>query len=270
MSPDTPDSMDSRASAERTYRVGEAAEVAKVTVRTLHHYDEIGLLQPSERTRAGYRLYTRRDLERLQQIRFHRELGMSLEEIREILDASGFDAQASLRGHREKLVVRIAESEALIATIDSMLAAAKGERAMSTEEMFGGFQPEEHEAEAESRWGHTDAWKESKRRTKGYGPDQWREIHAEHDAILRAMGERAASGVDPSSEEAIALAERHRLHIDRWFYACSPAMHAALGSMYTADPRFIEAFDQHGDGLAVWVEAAIRANLDASASGGAS
>jgi DNA-binding transcriptional MerR regulator len=246
--------------SEPYYSVGAAAEVAKVTVRTLHHYDEIGLLRPSGRSRAGYRQYTRADLERLQQVRFHRHLGLSLEEIRAVLDAPGFDAEQAWRQHRDKLVARIEETRALVATIDSMLAASKGDHTVSTENLFDGFQPEKHAAEAEERWGDSAAWRESKRRTSRYGPDQWRSIHAEHDAIVRDMAELAASGAPPDGAEAMALAERHRRHIDRWFYACSPAMHAGLGSLYVEDARFAETFERHGEGLATWVVAAIRAN----------
>lgn len=245
--------------SNQRYTVGEVARIAQVTVRTLHHYDEIGLLTPSVRSRAGYRLYSRADIARLQQIRFHRELGMALEEIRRILDAPDFDARAALREHRRQLEQRVNETQALVETIDRMLA-DEGETTMTAEEMFDGFQPEEHRAEAEERWGNTPAWKESQRRVNSYGPEEWKAIKAEDRAILDELAACQAAGDSPDSETAMAAAEKHRLHIDRWFYSCSPFMHQALSQMYVTDPRFAEYFDRRADGLAGFVSAAIAAN----------
>ena len=242
------------------YSVGEVARIAKVTIRTLHHYDQIGLLAPSSRNRSGYRQYTRVDIERLQQIRFHRELGLALEEIRSILDAKDFDAERALREHREHLRQRLDETQALITTIDRMLANGKGEAEMTTEEMFDGFKPEKYEAEVGERWGGSPACKESMRRTKSYGPEQWREIKEEAETIVQEMAAARSAGAAPESDAAMALAERYRQHIDRWFYSCGPEMHAALGSMYVADPRFAEYFDRHSEGLSSYVDRAIRAN----------
>ena len=246
---------------EQKYSVGEVARIAKVTIRTLHHYDRTGLLVPSSRTGSGYRQYTTADIERLQQIRFHRELGFALEEIRALLDADDFDAEQALRRHREQLVQRIESTEELIATIDRMLSASQGERPMTNEEMFDGFQPEQHHEEAKQRWAHTPAWKESMRRTRSYGPEQWRQIKDEAETIVQEMATAQANGQAPESEAAMDLAERHRQHIDRWFYACSPQMHAALAAMYVSDPRFAEYFDKHGDGLSAFFEQAIQANV---------
>lgn len=243
----------------KTYTVGDVARIAKVTVRTLHHYDEIGLLTPSGRSGAGYRLYTVADIKRLHQVRLYRELGMPLEAIREILDAPGFAATAALHEHRRQLRQRLRDTAALVATIDHMLA-EQGEEAMSSEELFEGFQPEEHRAEAEARWGHTPAWKESRRRTSSYGPQQWQAIKAEADGIVAAFAERSAAGDDPASTAVMAIAEAHREHIDRWFYPCSPAMHVGLAQMYVADERFAAHYDKHGEGLCAYVAAAIKAN----------
>ncbi|MFW6198410.1 MAG: MerR family transcriptional regulator [Acidobacteriota bacterium] len=246
--------------ARRTYRVGQVADLAGVTVRTLHHYDEIGLLVPSGRSRAGYRLYTRDDIERLQQIRFHRELGMPLEEIRRVLDARDFDARAALREHRRRLTERKREAERLIATIDRMLEAPEGDDTMSAQELFDGFRHEEHAAEAEERWGDTPSWEEARRRTASYGPEDWTIIKTEAEEIVRELAACREDGEAPDSEAAMELAEQHRRHIDRWYYPCSPEMHAGLAEMYVNDPRFAGYFDRHGEGLSGYVSAAIRAN----------
>ncbi len=250
--------------SERTYKVGAVARIGKVTVRTLHHYDEIGLLTPSGRNRAGYRLYTAADIERLQQIRFHRELGMALEDIRYALDAPGFDSRVALRQHRARLARRLTETAALVATIDRMLSTREGDAPMTAEELFEGFKQEQLEAEAEERWGGTPSWEEAQRRTRGYGPDDWKAIKAESKAIVEELAARQAAGDAPDSEAAMAAAEQHRQHIDRWFYACSLQMHAALAEMYVTDHRFAESFDKHADGLSSYVFAAIKSNADRS------
>jgi len=250
--------------SQKTYKVGEVARVAKVTIRTLHHYDEVGLLAPSGRSAAGYRLYTEDDIARLQHIRFYRDLGLALEEIRAILEAPDFDSRAALREHKDRLIQRLRETEALVETIDRTLNTLDGERAMSVEERFDGFQPEEHAAEAKERWGHTDAYKESARRTAQYGPAEWETIKAEAEGILVRFAARRAEGSEAASAPAVALAEEHREHIDRWFYACSPQMHAGLAEMYVHDERFAGYFDKHGEGLSAYVADAIRANLATS------
>ncbi len=250
--------------SEHTYKVGALARIAKVTVRTLHHYDEIGLLTPSARSRAGYRLYTGKDIERLQQIRFHRELGMGLEEVRRALDALDFDSRAALRQHRARLAQRRADTEALVATIDRMLGTRGGDSSMTADDLFEGFKQEQYEVEAEERWGGTPSWQEAQRRTRGYRPDDWAAIKAESKAIIEELAARLTAGDPSDSEAAMAAAEQHRQHIDRWFYACSPQMHAALAEMYVTDYRFAESFDKHADGLSSYVSAAIKSNASRS------
>ena len=114
--------------------------------------------------------------------------------------------------------------------------------------------------EARERWGHTDAWRESVQRTRGYTEDDWARIRAESDEVFGRMAARMAEGTSPTSAVAMDLAEAHRRHIDRWFYACSPAMHRGLASMYTADPRFTAYFEERHEGLGAFVADAIRAN----------
>ena len=134
---------------------------------------------------------------------------------------------------------------------------------MTSEEMFdvfGDFDPREYEAEAKERWGDTDAHAESQRRTSSYSRDQWAEIMAEGDDIARALAGLLRNGVEADAVAAMDAAERHRRHIDRWFYPCPPEMHDGLGEMYTADPRFTEYWDKYEPGLAAFVSNAITAN----------
>jgi DNA-binding transcriptional MerR regulator len=240
-----------------TWTVGDLARIARVTVRTLHHYDEIGLLRPSSFTESGYRLYGPAELERLHLVRLYRSAGVPLPDIRRILDAPGFDRVAALRAHRERLVAQIEETEALVATLDRLLAPGG---VVTKEELFDGFQPEEYAEEARQRWGHTEAFQESQRRTQAYRPEDWQEVKAEVAAVEEELAACLAAGLPASSDRAMDAAERHRLHIDRWFYPCSPAFHVNLGEMYVADPRFTAHYDQRAPGLAAYVRDAIVAN----------
>jgi DNA-binding transcriptional MerR regulator len=246
------------------WTVGEVARLAQVSVRTLHHYEAIGLLQPSGRSAAGYRLYTPLDLARLQQILLHRELGFRLGEIGRVLDDPGFDRRAALVAQRAALAAQIARSTALLGTIDRTLRSLAGEETMTDEEMFDGFDPAAHEQEVEARWGQTRAHAESKARTSRYTKSDWDEMKAEAAAITADLAAALADGVPPVDPRATALAERHRLHIDRWFYPCSKEMHARLGDLYVSDERFAASYDRLRPGLAAYVRDAIGANLLAS------
>lgn len=250
---------------DRTYQVKEVAEIAGVSVRALHHYDEIGLLVPSGRTAAGYRLYDGDDLLRLQQILIGRELGMALEEIRRSLDDPSFDRRAALEKQRDQLAARAERTAAMLGAIDAALAALgeKTMKDMSKEEitaLFDGFDPSQYEDEVKERWGETDAYKESARRTSAYTKSDWERHKAEAHAIMTAAAELFTAGAPADGDEAMAVAEQHRLLIDRWFYPCSPTMHAGLAATYEADSRFAESIDRYAPDLTPWLSAAIRAN----------
>lgn len=251
--------------ARIAHRVSEVARTSGLTVRTLHHYDAIGLLRPSARSRAGHRLYSDDDLLRLQQILIGRTLGLSLEQIRRMLDDPAFDHRAALEKQRGELQTRAEETAAMIRAVDAALAqlTRKGDPTMNREDLFEGFDPEQYEEEAEQRWGETDAYRESSRRTSTYTPEDWKRIKADEHALMEAIADRMRARVSPEDRTAVDLAERHRRHIDRWFYPCSHARHAGLADMYVADDRFRATFDRHGEGLADYLAAAIRANAAA-------
>jgi DNA-binding transcriptional MerR regulator len=246
----------------RTYQVKEVAATSGVSVRALHHYDEIGLLVPRARTEAGYRLYDDEDLLRLQQILIGRELGLALEEIRRSLDDPGFDRGAVLRAQRLQLEARAQQTAGMIRAIDHALAALdeEGEKNMDTKAIFEGFDHAKHEAEAEQRWGETAAFEESRRRTKRYTPADWKCHAAEQAAIYAAAATLMNEGRPPGSPEAMDVAERHRLLIDRWFYPCSATMHVGLAGLYESDARFAANIDKAGAGLTPFLAEAIRAN----------
>ena len=259
----------------RTYQVKEVARIAGVSVRALHHYDDIGLLVPSGRTEAGYRLYSDDDLLRLQQILIGRELGMPLEAIRRSLDDPGFDRRAALQRQREELAARAERNAAMLRAVDAALAAMTDEggetmKEMSVEEvtaLFDGFDPSQYEDEVVERWGESEAYRESARRTSRYTKADWDRYKAESHAIMSAAAELFRAGAAPDGDDAMAVAERHRLSIDRWFYPCDPAMHVNLADLYQADARFAESIDRYGEGITPWWAAAIRANRERHRSG---
>ena len=232
-------------------------------MRTLHHYDSIGLLVPRARTAAGYRLYTDPDLLRLQQILISRELGLSLEEIRRSLDDPRFDRKAALLEQREQLRGRARQTEAMIHAIDVALAALDGNcgtRIARVEDLFKGFNPSQYDEEVRQRWGQSEAFVESKKRTAHYTPDDWKALKAEQTAIYDETYSAMGAGKTPSEAAVMDIAERHRLSIDRWFYRCSHEMHRGLACLYEADDRFRQYIDKHGEGVTAFLVEAIRAN----------
>ncbi len=245
------------------YTVGEVARLAGVTVRTLHHYDDIGLLRPTGRTAGGYRVYDEDDLERLHEILVYRELDLPLDGIRAVMSASGLDRAAVLHGQLRQLIGHKRRLERVINAVENAIRAEETGMNLTKEEMFevfGDFDPSEHEEEAERRWGETDAYQESARRTARYTKEDWLEIKAESEEIGRRWVEALRSGVDPTSEAAVDIAEAARLQIDRRFYPCPPEMHVNLGEMYLADPRFTKTYEDMAPGLAQFVRDAIVAN----------
>lgn len=134
---------------------------------------------------------------------------------------------------------------------------------MTNEEMlevFGGFDPSRYEEEAKQRWGDTEAYRESSRRTARYGRADWERIKQEGAEINDAFLALMQAGIPATSPEAGRVAERHRAYISKWFYRCTPEIHAGLGQMYVADPRFTESIDRAGPGLAAYMSEAIAAN----------
>ncbi len=245
---------------EKNYTVQELARLAKVTVRTLHHYDSIGLLVPFARTGAGYRLYCDEDLLRLQQILIWREMAMPLEQIRALLDDPTFDRQQALLQQREALLEKVQKTHAMIRSVEAALAVVDEETTMNPQEIFDGFDPSEHEEEAKRRWGTTSAFQESARRTKNYTPQDWERIKAADRELMEALAKKLQQGASAEDPEVLDLAEQHRLHMDRWYYPCSHAMHAGLAQLYTEDPRFAASFEKYGEGLAAFLATAIQAN----------
>jgi MerR family transcriptional regulator, thiopeptide resistance regulator len=248
------------------FTVGDLAKLTGITVRTLHHYDEIGLVCPSERSQAGYRLYSDADVHRLQQVLLLRELGLPLEDIASALAESTSDPARRaqlLRQHREALLAKRTRIDAMVAAVDTALVTLEKGNAMQpadVKQMFEGFDPSQYEEEVKQRWGNTDAYKESARRTKSYDKAEWQQIKDQWAAIYSGLADLMRAGVGVDDARVQALVEQHRAHIDRWFYPCSKDMHKGLGAMYVGDPRFAANLDKNGEGFAQYLSDAIAAS----------
>ena len=244
-----------------SWTVGQVAQAAGVTVRTLHHWEQVGLLVPSGRTAAGYRTYDADDLARLQRALAYRELGFGLDEVRALLD-DGADVVEELRRQSELLRDRAGRLLSMAAALDRNREA----RRMGIElephellEVFGDSDPTEHAQEAQERWGDTDAYRQSQERTRRYGKEDWLRIRARTEDLEARSAAAFLAGTAPDSDEAVALAEEHRQGMTA-FYDCSYEMHRGLGRMYVDDERFTAHYDRRAPGLAAWLCAAIEAN----------
>jgi len=245
--------------------VGEVARLSHVSVRTLHHYDAIGLLAPSARSPAGYRLYSGTDLRRLHQILFYRELGFALEEIADILADPAAGTDDHLRRQHRLLRERRARDAALLGAIEREMEARKMGIALTPEEQFEIFGTDkfaQYAEEAEQRWGDTEAWKQSQRRSAAYTKEDWITIKAQADANIAGFAEAMRAGEPATGTVAMDLAEEHRQHISRWFYDCGHDQHRGLAEMYISDPRYTAPYDEIEPGFSQYVHDAILANAD--------
>ncbi|MFC0602169.1 MerR family transcriptional regulator [Streptomyces palmae] len=245
--------------------VGRTAALVGVSVRTLHHWDGIGLVRPSGRTWAGYRVYSEEDIARLHRVLVYREIGFPLAEIGRILDDPGADARSHLRRQRTQLEERIARLRKMVGAVDRMLEASRtGMRLTPQEqvEIFGAdWQPTWVE-EAEDRWGESAQWAQYAERAADMSAEDWKEVAAATETWNADLAAARRAGVAPGSAEADALAERHRELLSTYF-DCTHSMHVCMGRMFTEDPGFTAYFDALAPGLAHWLYEVIAANAAA-------
>jgi DNA-binding transcriptional MerR regulator len=235
--------------------VGETARLTGVSVRTLHYYDEIGLLRPSSTSEGGYRLYDEACLARLQQILFFRELAFPLDEIRRILESPSFNSRRAMERHRELLAMKRERLERLIGLVDHIL---KGDITMD-------FKPfdasefcraqERYAEEAKERWGDSPAYAQSAKKTGAYTSADWARIHAEMQAVTAALPPAWRRG---PLRPAQALVGQWQSLITRYFYDCTDEILIGLGEMYVADERFTRQIDRYAKGLSIFLRDAIR------------
>ena len=239
-----------------TYTVRKLAELAGITVRTLHHYDEIGLLRPAERTESGYRLYGERELLLLQQIMFFRQLDVPLEEIRRIVAGPDFDEAAALRRHRELLQAQAGRLGRLIDTIDKTLHMLEGTMTLSDAELYEGFSQEQidrYKRESREAYG-VEVVEESERRAKGMSKDQWQAVKDEGEAVTQELAAVMDRPVD--DPEVQALIARHYKWVAT-FWTPDAAAYQGLGQLYTDNPEFRANYDKYRAGLAAFLRQAM-------------
>ena len=245
--------------------VGRTAELVGVSVRTLHHWDEIGLVSPSERTWSDYRVYQAADIERIQQVLLHRELGLSLAEVRAVLDDPDTDVVAQLDRQRAVLSERLDRLRRMIAAVDRMKEAHMSEQKLTAQqqaEILGDGWDPAWQDEAQENWGDTPEWAQSEKIKARMGVDDWKRVKEENDRLEADLAAAMTAGVQPGSEEANALAERHRASIGQWF-DITVQKQVCIARMYVQDPRFTAHYDERAQGLAAWLTAIIDANARA-------
>lgn len=235
-------------------QIKEFARLTGVSVRTLHYYDEIGLLHPAAVDRnTGYRDYDEQSLLRMQEILFYRELDFSLKSIGQILSSPNYDANQALAEQKDLLILKKERLERLISAIDR---AMKGENVMSA---FDNSKFEAYKAEAKERWGNTDAYRQHEEKTKAYSDGKWNALAGEMNKIFAAFHQCMKAGEAPASTEAQSLVKALQKHITDNYYPCTNEILAGLGQMYVADERFRNNIDTNGSGTAQFVAEAIKA-----------
>lgn len=246
-------------SSSELLTVGQVAALFAVTTRTLHHYDHIGLVSPSQRSWSGYRLYGADDIAKLARVVTLRRLGLGLDDVVEALNGDLVD---TLRTHREGVIRQIEELSDVLNKIDTALEAEMSQYNVSNEELkeiFGSGFDESYEIEAQQRWGETEAFQESRRRAKNYTKGDWTAIKHESDAIMDAFSQAMTHGEPADSPQAHAAVQAHRDHIEKWFNPVPLPMLKGMGQMYVADPRFAKTYNDVAPGLAQYVSDAVAA-----------
>jgi DNA-binding transcriptional MerR regulator len=245
----------------RGYTVKQVAKLSGVSVRTLHHYDEIGLLKPDSVGANGYRYYGRDELLRLQQVLFYRELGFPLGEIRRVLDAPDFDRVGALRRHRERLEADAKRYRQLVKTIDQTLAALNGDETMDDKDMYRGFDPKkqaEHEAWIADKYG-ADKVADSKARMKDWGASDFQAMQADFDKLEAAMAKALTDGLPASSAHVQDLMRGWADWIAKtWGRTPTGESFAGLGQLYQSHPDFRARYEARTAGLTDYLAEAMR------------
>lgn len=248
------------------YKIKEVAEMAGVSVRTLHHYDHIDLLKPAMITEAGYRLYTDENLERLQQILFFKELGFTLQQIKDIIDRPDFDRKQALNQQREWLVKKKKRLEIMIETVERTIQSLEGERKMEGKELFTGFNMEEIKAhqkkyadETKQKYGK-EMVEKVERKTNGYNEQDWANIMSQWEDIYKRIISRMDNGhADAEVQKAV---HELRMLFSTYFYDCTVDIFRGLADLYVTDERFTKNIDRYKEGLAAFLQKAMHHYCD--------
>ncbi len=235
--------------------VSEFARITGVSVRTLHYYDEIGLLKPDfVDEQNGYRSYGEESLEKMQEILFYRELDFSLKAIKDIVSSPDYNKQEALKGQKELLLLK---RERLDRILDLLERAEKGERNMNFN-VFDNSKIDDYKDEVKKRWDETDAYKEHREKTADYSQDQWCDIADGLNGIIAEFSDALQNGVKADGEQAQMLVKKLQDFITDTQYTCTNEILQSLGEMYVADERFRKNIDKNGIGTAEFISNAIR------------
>ena len=244
------------------YTVQKLSQIAGVSTRTLRYYDEIGILKPARINSSGYRIYGQSEVDKLQQILFYRELGVSLESIRDIVTAPSFDGAKALREHREKLLAKREQLDLLIANVDKTIAVTEGRVTMSNKEKFEGFKQKlvddnekKYGAEVRQKYGD-EAMDKSNKAFKNMSQEDYDRMTSLAAEVNVVLAEAFKTG-DPASELAQKAADLHKQWIALCWGQYSKEAHAGLAQMYVDDERFTAYYDEKQPGTAVFLRDAI-------------
>lgn len=242
--------------------VGAVASLLGVSVRTLHHWDEIGLVRPSRRSRAGYRIYSEEDLTRLYRVRIYKELDLPLSTIASLLDVSAGELNASLEQQRKQVEERIRHLQHLSSSLDRLIRAHQEGLLLSAREqieLFGATWNPEWAQQAQQKWGDTQQWAEFAELSARRGYQDWHALADQVETLEQDIATAFTEGVATDSKAAHELAERHRSSISEYF-SCTHSMHVCLGRMYAEDAGFRAHYDRRAEGLTDWLRQIIDAN----------
>jgi DNA-binding transcriptional MerR regulator len=244
------------------YTVQKLGSLAGVSTRTLRYYDEIGILKPARINSSGYRIYGQEEVDRLQQIMFYRELGVSLENIRDIINSPSFDGANALREHREKLLEKRSQLDILIANVDKTISLTEGRIEMSNKERFEGFKKKmiddnekKYGEEIREKYGK-DTVEKSNAKLMNMTEEQYKEFEKLGVTLMERLKEAFATG-DPAGELAQEVADLHRQWLSFTWPSYSKEAHAGLAQMYVDDERFTAYYDKEQPGGAEFLRAAI-------------
>lgn len=247
------------------YTVTKLAELSGVSARTLRYYDAVGLLRPGRVTEAGYRIYGKEQVDKLQQVLFYRELGMPLSDIAKLLETPGFDKGAALKTHLAALTAERDRLSVLIATLAQTIKHEEAGTLMNDKEKFEGFKreavaknEEKYGTEIREKYGE-EAVDASNAKLMGLTRAEYDAMQQEGEALLALLDSAVAAGADPAGPEGKKACELHKKWLMYTWPAYSPEAHKGLGTMYTADERFTAYYDKVRPGCAAFLKAAIDA-----------
>jgi DNA-binding transcriptional MerR regulator len=249
------------------YKIKEVSTIAGISVRTLHHYDHIGLLTPTIVEDNGYRKYSEDDIDKLQQILFFKELGISLKEIKDILYHPNFDNMHALKMHKKLLLEKKNRLEQIIRSVDNTIQSMNGGSKMDKKDMFKPFdmtkieeQQKKYAEETKEKYGQTDAYKQSVKKTSQYGEADWKRIYEQGNKNYERMVK--AMHLGPEDEKVQDIVADMRQHISDNFYDCTIEIFRGLGDLYVNDPRFTKNIDKHKQGLSQFLKEAFHYYCD--------